>query len=165
MGNVFQGWRRKTGCVTLLMALTVLAAWGRSQISADTFSIPLAGGIQYQASLRQTDFCLIKTRTVELKTNEFVTYLDGDFFVSIHREPIDEKQSQETVESQPDGNVGEHVMSITGPTSVLIDCGQTVIPYWYLMTPLTLISAVLLLTKSRVTAPRQSVEPIKEKNT
>ncbi|MEI8017876.1 MAG: hypothetical protein WCH39_06725 [Schlesneria sp.] len=41
MGNFFQGWRRKTGCVTLVIGLAVIALWLRS---LTTF-----GGVNYSS--------------------------------------------------------------------------------------------------------------------
>ena len=38
MHNFFHGWRRKAGVVTLVMALTVYAAWMRSRNIIDTMS-------------------------------------------------------------------------------------------------------------------------------
>jgi len=35
MGDFFKGWRRKAGCVTLVMACTFAAAWVRSFIVED----------------------------------------------------------------------------------------------------------------------------------
>ena len=35
MGEFFQGWRRKTGCVTLVIALTFTALWVRSMTTLD----------------------------------------------------------------------------------------------------------------------------------
>lgn len=204
MGVIFEGWRRKTGCVTLLIALTVLAAWGRSQIAANTITIPIAGGVQYQATLSPTGFCFQKTRTITVGNNETLSYRDGEFITTGHNEPNDGKQSHETVDAKsgqrtgmrvlgltnpgvtfttdgsvfqgqdtvPDdtpyvssnGNTCLRVLSISGPTSVVIDCGQTVVPYWSLITPLTLITAVLLLTKSRVAVPKNSFESNNDKN-
>ena len=203
MREFFQGWRRKTGCVTLFMALAVLAAWGRSQISADTLTIPLAGEAQYQASLHDAGFCFHKTRTIELGNNECLNYRNGVIFIASRSESNDDNENGSKTESQPDGNVGLHVLaiekpgilsslahmlldedqgrddapqsdsdedagpqsySIPGAATVQVDCGHTVIPYWYLITPLTLISTVLLLTRSRVAAPEKSFESINNKN-
>ena len=203
MREVFQGWRRKTGCVTLLMALAVLAAWGRSQISADTITIPLAGEIQYQASLHDAGFCFQTTRTIELGKNECLNYRNGDIFIARRSDSTDDNENGPKAESQPDGNAGLHVLAIKKPgllfilarvlreidqdadddpqpnsngdvrpqstmipgaATVLVDCGQMVVPYWYLITPLTLISAMLLITRSRVAATKKSFELINDKN-
>ena len=36
MGDFFKGWRRKTGCVVLVMASVLAAGWGRSVSLVDT---------------------------------------------------------------------------------------------------------------------------------
>ncbi len=41
MGQFFRGWKRKVGCVTLLMALVFMAAWIRSFGFSDQFIVPL----------------------------------------------------------------------------------------------------------------------------
>ena len=209
MREFFHGWRRKTGCVTLLLALAALAAWGRSQItrsrfSADTVTIPFGGGIEYWATLHAIGFCFLKTRHITIRDNETLSCRDGDFVISGVNESSKGNQSLEKVDLQPDGNCvirmlaltnqttrkyrrdpsygnpaldnlsnpypmtngndGWQLVSITGPTTVLVDCGQLVIPYWYLITPMTLISAVLLLTRSRVAPPKESFEPINDQN-
>ena len=41
MGDFFRGWRRKIGCVTLMMALVGMAGWVRSHTIEDSF--PLIG--------------------------------------------------------------------------------------------------------------------------
>lgn len=37
----FHGWRRKVGCVTLVMSLAVMGLWMRSRIVCDLFGIPI----------------------------------------------------------------------------------------------------------------------------
>ena len=43
MSDIFHGWRRKAGCVTLLLALTMLTGWLRSHLVTDHLIFPLFG--------------------------------------------------------------------------------------------------------------------------
>jgi len=41
MRAFFSGWRRKIGCVTLLMALAFMGGWVRSLSDTDVFEAPI----------------------------------------------------------------------------------------------------------------------------
>ena len=182
------------GSMTLLMALAVLAAWGRSQIRQESIMSPLLpGGIQYQACLLPSGFCFKKSQAITIGDQETLSCRNGKVVISAVN---DDFQTHQPNGSPFDGFTGMRVIaltnpsvsftnrrpphygnpvidilqnpnpngigveemelvSISGPTTVFVDCGQAVIPYWYLITPLTLISAYLLLTKSRVSEPKQ----------
>lgn len=43
MREFFRGWRRKVGCVTLLMALAVFGMWTRSQLVWEMINAPVGG--------------------------------------------------------------------------------------------------------------------------
>ena len=40
MKEFFRGWRRRAGCITLMMALTIVALWMRGQFVSDLVVIP-----------------------------------------------------------------------------------------------------------------------------
>lgn len=41
MREFFRGWRRKTGCVTLVVACLLMVGWMRSRANLDTVSVPI----------------------------------------------------------------------------------------------------------------------------
>lgn len=119
MLTFFHGWRRKAGCVALVMACVFMAAWVRS--------------IQYQDAF----FIYFGARITGIATAE------GYF--SLASKPSDEYvfHYDSFVVSQPI-RIGAHV---DHATVMLGD--PWYFPYWSIVAPLTIFSAWLLLTKPR----------------
>jgi H+/Cl- antiporter ClcA len=140
MTEFFRGWKRKCGLFTLLLALAFMGIWGRSKIA--TQHIALFNGIGTQDSMSSWN---------------------GTFVWRRYR--FDE--------SRPRGFFADQPLDINwrwygiGVSDLQNNDGssETVwyIPYWFFITPLTLISAFLLHFKPRQSALRKTPEPIPEK--
>ena len=48
MGDFFKGWRRKSGCVLLVMTGLLMGAWLRSRLIHDTFSMRIDNDSVFQ---------------------------------------------------------------------------------------------------------------------
>ena len=57
MGDYFKPWRRKIGCVTLVLACLFMAGWVRSSFFIEGVVIPI--GMKSSASLVSSDSSLI----------------------------------------------------------------------------------------------------------
>jgi len=161
MGEFFHGWRRKIGCVTLVMASVFLAAWGRSHVSADKLTVALGGGIQYLVKLSPSSISLRRIGEVTHGPYQSVrvsksgwSVIDNPVTVVDHQE-----DSSNTTEAKEDAT-GEWVIPIVSPVSITTEYDPFEVPYWYLITPLTLLSAFLLLTKSRHLTQAKIPEPL-----
>lgn len=53
MREFFHGWRRKTGCVTLVMACAAMGMWIRSRVVGDSLTIPANHSVIGLSSLRE----------------------------------------------------------------------------------------------------------------
>lgn len=154
MGEVFKGWRRKVGCVTLVMALLTFCVWG----------------FGHSALVGYTIF------TGEHRIEMFGSSSNG-FFWTVIDGP---EESWATPGYVSTGWHFRYVPSYDCLDHIEIDwhwqcCGfhsangkgiqdvpQTafVVPHWSIILPMTLLSAFLLLTKPRKSAPKKNHEPI-----
>jgi hypothetical protein len=131
------GWRRKTGCVALLMALMLMVGWLRSLTYFEGFSFPGRTPTDY---LLSWDSSLVWLRAPGLPfcSDKYPTYLcwkflgtDERIFQSTHRKWLWNW-----------GGFGSCV-GIDHPGDMIV------IPYWAVVIPLTFVAAFLLLTKPR----------------
>ncbi len=136
MLDFFKGWRRKVGALTLVMACVFAAGWLRSLHSREfifiEFEIPIGGRINVYTSANQLDILLQRSTGWYLDFGEadpVVTLkaLDGVWFFDVQK--IEEEIVDGVLQVSP---------------------GYEVRIYFYaIVIPLTLLSAYLLLTKSR----------------
>ncbi len=162
MGNFFHCWRRKTGCVTLAVALVLTCGWVRSFFVADIFLLTFPRTF-YEVASDRFGISLYKR-----------TWVDPDIFLEWARFP------QMQVQFHPGVSVPRRVtgrLSMHGPLSNVpaglrwefcgfyfgkgprpgkngcIDPGhknivtKVIVPYWSVVLPLTVLSAYLLLMK------------------
>jgi len=150
MGDFFHRWKRKAGCVTLVMASVVMVAWMRSRSTVDVAmfslgtcrSVFVSGGQSFQ----------------------FIFYPLRAFFIDPFDAPGVESMFQVDQGSFEQGSYGHnsargHLEYVTFDDE---DEEQiTMIPYQSIVVPLTALSAWLLISKPR---PRQTpVKTIPEK--
>ena len=121
MREFFKGWRRKVGCVTLVVACVVAIAWGRSVRVRDTVEFGFNGSSHYvfisDGRIEWSRWWYRDGR----QPNKTLTWISGPEFIP------------------PWMLIPERVP----PASTWA------IPYWSLVIPLTLLSAYLLLWKTR----------------
>jgi hypothetical protein len=123
MHAFFRGWKRKVGCVTLMMSCALLGAWIRSYTLADVYGITVAD--------RHHQFCSFHGNLAWCSTNgrwgAFQGWLTGD---------ASKLNSRTYLELDP------------GDMDVL-QVRQWVIVYAWLALPLSLVSAYLILWEPR----------------
>ena len=122
MREVFKGWRRKVGVVTLVMALILMAAWLRSFAIRDTLRIPTQESSHYFRSV-----------TGSLQWRRFDSTANGIAWRSYT--PAER-------ESAPRWEKWDW-------SDWMFEDYAWIIPYWSIVIPLTLLSAYLLLWKPR----------------
>ena len=144
MRTFFHGWRRKTGCITLLIACVLMGAWIKSRFVADTISVTIGSFTTYK-------ICFFNRGIVLLSLVENGSPGDGS------RYPRFEWSS----ERYPDRH---HPGEIPSPIDALADravCGFSyygqssdhesfriwIIPFLAVVGPVTLLSAYLILRK------------------
>jgi hypothetical protein len=146
MGDFFHGWRQRIGCVTLVMALAVTGDWIRS--------LTVQESLVWSVDKRQVQFvCLHDSFLIATLDDSQLSKETSLFPKWITREPfpIDEFEIEE-------GSIWKSEWC-----GFRYGCengsGQTIrawtVPYWSLVMMLTLLSAYLLLSKSR---PKKSVK-------
>ena len=158
MGNYFIPWRRKIGCVTLVLACLFLAGWVRSSFFIDGLVIPL--GMKSSASLVSSDSSLIwLTQQGDglFCYPNLVSRRFSDIDDRIFENPLFEwrwKRCGFGIGACVDGTkqVGNQMIQMTPGTVAVVPC-------WSVVIPLTLISALLLLSNSRKSTSNKIVEP------
>jgi len=123
MGEFFKGWRRKAGCVTLVMACVFMAIWLRTFAATDTIIVGQVG----------------------------ISSVDGVLAVVTNDEiPTPRWESADAIRLDSDRVRFHWQLRLFGfRRGVDGDDQAWTIPYWSIVIPLTLLSAYLLLTKPR----------------
>ena len=149
MGEFFRGWRRKIGCVTLVIACVLMVGWVRCQTIAEVV----------QVGIGNRNFYLL---SVDDKLHLGVQQPGGGW----HQwgwvaEPSSNTRFRIHVNRDPDVDLrlcGAGLVSYgTGGAGGKIELR---FPYWSINIPLTLLSAYLLLTKHWQSTPKRITEPI-----
>jgi hypothetical protein len=158
MGEFFRGWRRKAGCITLVLACLVMYPWVRSLRYFDAYHIPVGS---------TTSVCIMSvagSATVNCDVHE-----EGDNEASEQHYKLSDFNAQ--IYDWFDGfsQFGNFMKvfrlkwrwsgfgmgtCLDGPHLHSL----VAIPYWSIILPLTGISAWLLLTKPRKPT-QKAVEP------
>jgi hypothetical protein len=140
MWAFFYGWRRKAGCVTLLMALALMAGWIRS-LSIGDGAVVQFPHLTHVLSSTGGHFSWMR-HAGNFPTSDRITHLQW---------PVEQKVIHPFIFAEIDWQrrfrwngfeMGEgHLIGIPLMTWT--------IPYWSLAIPLTLLSAYLILGKPR----------------
>jgi len=158
MGEIFKGWRRKTGCILLVMGCVFACGWIRSRDHVDgmiiipnTHSIHYitsgAGGLSWQADqeLLKDGYLLDTPNWISFRTETGFDDFTWNFFQT------------GTIKTRIEwGGFRFGRIRYDDRDYSLMDLSLWRIPYWSIVIPLTLLSAYLLLTKPRVTKPKQT---------
>jgi hypothetical protein len=150
MHTFFHGWRRKAGCVALLIACAMAGMWIRSRVRYEYFIVPL-GSVSYGVTSMHggLDFA----RMTELDSSPAYTSIYKS--VELHIAPEDPFNGTPWDASfEFDWRwdwAGFHIGEGQYPSRRDQDF---MIPYWAIVLPLTLLSARLLLSR-----PRQRQKP------
>ena len=128
MGEFFRGWRRKIGVMTLLMACVFAAGWVRSGFCGD--------GFDYRTALRVLSLDCMVLISVSRVEQFYWTWPD---YWSLPFSQFDLDNTDLKL------NLAGILFGVTGDSSHDI----VAIPYHWIVIPLTLLSAWLLLSKPR----------------
>lgn len=132
MREFFQGWRRRVGCITLLMAIALMAGWMRSRLVEDVAACSILDNRHV--------FATYPDQIVWWTWNESAT---RDISFPINWSEIDWYL-------QPPDIIRAYEIKWSAPNLIW----HWEVPYWSLTVPLTLLSAWLLLSR-----PRRSTKP------
>ena len=160
MGAFFFGWRRKTGMLTLLMALVFMGGWIRGFAFCDIATYSYIQGWQ---RLNASCYGLVWSR---FKNDDINVKYGNELQVEHHPlknasgipsangpHPVDFHFSSEDDETIWHWQAfGFHFGEAVGIKDQL-RMSLWAIPYWSIVVPLTLLSAFLLLTKPQTTKP------------
>lgn len=154
MREFFRGWKRKVGCLTLVLALVLMCAWLRSGFEFDEYSYYSDNGMH---KLFATEGRLGLFSYITRTNKEFIYVLSVDpddvsVDVSIGKTPSQIAQRWEII--------GFHFQA--GQAGDEMRYAVYTIPYWSITIPLTLISLWLLLSKPRQSNRNKIVEPIQD---
>jgi len=155
MGEFFRPWRRKIGVVTLAMACVFAAGWVRSNSVEDLEDV-----LRVSISKRQTTTFKSRNGTIcwaDFDKPEAIAGI-GSAVISDHFGPSESTPaSPEWQRSWFGISFGQQCDPYDGTRIRFCN-----IPHWSIVTPLTLISAYLLLSKPR-SSNRTHAEPVPEK--
>ena len=145
MGEFFKGWRRKVGCVTLVMACVVTLMWMRSLDIEDSLTESKELGTTYFVGSRNQQLLWAKQEGVFWKAKGVWEEhkLGSSPFVSVQDYQSQSRKNWCGFRFE----VGESEMR--GPIVGKVRLVIVAIPYWSLVLPLTLLSAYLILWKPR----------------
>jgi hypothetical protein len=143
MREFIKGWRRKAGCVTLLMACMLTSCWVRSLTRSDEIQLGHVFGQMYSVESSAGATCWLRwTGWVSFKKVRWQSYPHGRggelSFQGLHR-------FSSEVNFGPDLSRVEET-GIVPPDRRATGTGF-MISYIYMVGPLTLLSAFLLLWK------------------
>lgn len=167
MGGFFRGWRRKCGCVTLVLACAVMVGWVRSAVYYD--------GVDITPSSRRHVIRSMTGRISWFYAHSYETRVinRGIRFPSFKINPEDEHEIDLGEGSKGlivrdfrflrNSQLWDHYTELvqTPGAPVSVDMKLVQVPHWALVLPLTAVSAYLLLSKPRQkpSAPPQDAQP------
>ena len=138
MREFFKGWRRKAGVVTLAMACLFLGLWFRSKWFVDDLSICTSRTTMEALLSLNGHLCLVSTRDSRGFADEPFIHWRG---VPYHRDTFVDPNNSGYGSWQYWGlGIATAHSQETWATESL-----RCISYWYFVTPLTLLSAYLIL--------------------
>ena len=156
MHSGFHGWRRKLGCLSLLMSLVLMGLWIRSRSTLDEYHL----WKQQQTSVvvASEKACLVLGRLWNASPSVILgSYIEMDRERTISGGRIVHAADLE-IESRWGSGGLELVKRYQQPPLSLknIKLDLLIIPYWCVVWPLTLLSAWLLLSKPRQSGRHES---------
>jgi hypothetical protein len=165
VGDFFRSWRRKTGCALLILACVLTSAWIRSQQVIDIVSFPAVpsfsngiGSGQLISWNRGVIWALVRNTSGEgLYLPRLTTLYSSNLAYQQITEDLDENVFNNPLiqwKIRFNGiGYGESDATCNDGSRNLI----FLVPYCCMVTPLTLISAWLLLSKSRPSKTKERV--------
>ena len=158
MFEFFSGWKRKVGVLTLVMACVLAMAWLTCLTNPNLINrqfdrmIPYSGG---RVNL------FTDGNTISLVKGELITTtIDVDETIDNSNQSTTLPEGDQDASQEDDQSTGG-VSLVTVPVQLChLNLTSIVdIPFWSIVSPLTLISAFLLLTKPRKSTEKKIPEP------
>lgn len=159
MREFFRSWRRKFGLLTLVMACIFMAGWIRSRYVQDTFTVPVGFNSYIQIAFL-SQHMLVGAVTL---TDTGGGSSDGiRFWMSQDRNVnewlVYEFQGNSASLESSDGFGTDRASS--GFLTKRLQYSMAKCPTWAIVSPLTAISAFLLLTKPRKSTQKKAIDSI-----
>ena len=163
MREFFRGWRRKIGCVALMIAALFLSAWVRSLVIRDIFTWTFVEAkIGIVAKSHQGTIGWLRNSPAFSKQDDGWKS-DNDFRGNLFDTWIDLDDVADDLKwrwqwAEFDFGAASWVDETMAPddhNSIVV----VIVPYWSIVTPLTLLSAYLILWKPRKVGAGQKCEP------
>ena len=132
MREFFNGWRRKVGCVALVMALVLTGEWLRSRVVQDQITL----GVNQRCHVVVSSRGYLRWFAIDDASSPFLSWRSGVFTDISH---------------------GKFLLAIPGRGTAVVNvyAGRDwTVPYAFVALPMALLSAYLILWK-----PRQRTEP------
>lgn len=149
MRDFFHGWRRKTGCVTLIVAFAIYAAWMRSLVRHDQVALPWGQDIYCVESMSgQLDLGRLTVKGEQVAASWW-----SDDFTQEKIHQFREHPNTQVIDYISEANL-EWRWDWAG---FLFEIGKSpddraehyLFPYWSLALPISFLSAYLILWKAR----------------
>ena len=146
MREFFHGWRRKAGCVLLVLACTLMGMWIRGRFYKEMYEL---------RSDDQSEFEICFTGTAIECEYRWETSQTGAFrdlhFANWITFPNEDPADRQTI--FPESNSSKWELSLGSGDSAYGKGNGLIIPYSTSVLPLTLLSAYLILWKPRKSSP------------
>ena len=153
MGDIFKGWRRKIGVLTLVLACAFMIGWVRSVFCEDVLTL-INFPRQWAVDSLSGHFGLFTWENPEDRFR-FAPIIHWDRFPMF---PAHESVTEELIQSAVNNSSGYFGRDVVSHTIISI-----VVPYWSIVLSLTALSAFLLLAKPGQPAQRKTAEPMAPK--
>jgi hypothetical protein len=155
MDSYFKPWKRKIGLLTLAMACVFAAGWVRSQTTVDLMYLDFPNS-NFVFISGSGSFLIVRDTRFTWADPAVVTKM------SVILVPVD--YSYFNVRGYRRGWAATNVGVYSSVEDALMNGTPTAMtPYGYVVIPLTLLSAFLLLSKPRKSTQMKLTEPIPEK--
>ena len=152
MKAFFKGWRRKAGCVTLVIACAFAAGWSAGVTGREDL-------IAFTLLQRTHCFDSVLGMIHWWSWSSPSGRSDGWYVGRFHVEPTVARRFRYDHQSSQLHYDENGELSFNRDESVLKSRRRIKIPYWLIVVPMTLLSAWLLLSKPRV-AKTKTTEPV-----
>ena len=166
MSDIFRGWRRKIGLMTLLLALVFMSGWVRSLTTRDDISFPSrkqktsTGFLVTSDDLVSSNGLMLWGRSNEESTNPTDRYIDLRSAYPLWKTALPTTYTFDDPELKWRWRwYGFGICEYSDPRVVGVWESILVVPYWMIAVPLTLISVWLILPRSGKPTERKNEEP------
>ena len=157
MREFFRGWKRKVGVVALAMACVFMVGWFRSQSRFEYIDVSF-GNVSYGVTSMHSGLAFSRTTQLDPTTVlEFIDFKSVELFIK-PQDPFNGTPWSKNFEFEWRWDwAGFHIGEGRYANRRDQDC---MIPYWFIVIPLTAISAGLLLSKPHTIIQKKIAEPI-----